>query len=65
MYLAGYEYVILYIVSAINLWSTVGTHVQLHRIGGGSQYLPQIFHWLHTTGIASIAFLVCTLIDAC
>ena len=35
MYLAGYRYVILYIVLEVDLWSTVGTHVRLHRIGRG------------------------------
>ena len=65
MYLAGYKYVILYIVSAVDLWSAVGTHVRLHRIGGGKQYLPRIFYWLHTTEIAGIFFLVCTPVVAC
>ena len=64
MYLAGYRYVILYIVPTVNLWSTAGIYVQLHRIGGGKQYFPQTFHWLHTTGIAGIAFPVCTPIVA-
>ena len=64
MYLAGYEYVILYIVPAVDLWSTAGTHVQLHKISKDKQYLPQIFHWSYTTGIAGIAFPVCTLIVA-
>ena len=65
MYLAGYKYVILYIVPAVDLWLTAGTHVQLHRICGGKQYLSQTFHWSHTTGITGIAFPVCTPIVAC
>ena len=65
MYLAGYGYVILYIVPAVDLWSTAGTHVRLHRIGGGKRYLPRTFHRSHTTGMACIAFPVCTPIVAC
>ena len=65
MYLAGHRYVILYIVPVVDLWSTAGTHVQLHRIGGGKQYLLQTFHRSHTTGMVGIAFPVCTPIVAC
>ena len=65
MYLASYKYVILYIDLAINLWSTAGTHVRLHKIDRGNQYLLQTFYWSYTTGIACIAFPVCTLIVAC